>query len=100
MSSSPRRSRNSSVEAGGNFGAPPKPPRSGVELTAQARAASPSNESVSGSVDGFSSADERTASTSCCAERATSARRSRYACATASSTCRKLGSPCRGAGGK
>ena len=37
-SSSPRkcmRSRNSSVEAGGNFGAPPKPPYSGSNWRAQ-----------------------------------------------------------------
>ena len=56
--------------------------------------------SVSGSVEGASSADWRTASTIADAWRETSPRRSRYASETAVSTCWKLGSPCRGSGGK
>ncbi len=99
MSSSPRRSRNSSVDAGGNFGAPPNPPRSASNVRRRPRTASDRTVSVSGSADGSTSLDERTASTSCAADRPMSSRRSRYAVATAPSTCRKLGSPCRGAGG-
>ena len=44
-------------------------------------------------------ADRPTASTSCAADVTTSSRRSRHAAATASSTCGKLGRPCRGSGG-
>ena len=87
--------------AGGNFGAPPKPPCSRVELTRGApRAASASIESVSGSVDGSqlapTSASPRPAAARSARLRAPLAVR----VATASSTRRKLGSPCRGAGGK
>ena len=57
------RSRNSSVEACGNLGAPPQPPHSESNWRARARVASPSMLSVSGSADGASSADRRTAST-------------------------------------
>ena len=63
-SSSPRRSRSSSAEAGGNFGAPPKPPCSGSKTRRSPRAASERIESVSGSLDGATSLEERTASTS------------------------------------
>ena len=76
-SSSPRRSRNSSVDAGGNFGAPPNPPHCGSKMRPRLRAASPSTESVSGSFEGASSAESRTAATSWRADCATSARRSR-----------------------
>ena len=55
---------------------------------------------MSGSVDGRSVLECRTASTSCSAELVTSSRRSRQAPASASSTWRKLGSPWRSSGGK
>ena len=95
-SSSPRRCmrrRNSSVEACGNFGAPPQPPQSRSNCRSSARVASPSMLSVSGSVEGASSAEWRTASTIAEAWRETSPRRSRYASETAVSTCWKLGQP-------
>ena len=63
------------------------------------RSASASNVAVSGSADGRTS-DDRRESTSCAGLRATSQRRSRQAAAIESSTWRKLGSPCRGSGGK
>ena len=49
---SPRRSRSSSTECGGNFGARPKPPHSGSNDARSPRTASPSSDSVSGSDDG------------------------------------------------
>jgi hypothetical protein len=51
-SSSPRRSRNSSVGAGGNFGAEPQPPQIGSKPWRSAREASVSRLLVSGSRDG------------------------------------------------
>ena len=47
-----RRSRNSRVDAGGNLGARPKPPKAGSKVRAIARSASPSTASVSGSAEG------------------------------------------------
>ena len=49
ISGSPRRSRSSSAECGGNFGARPKPPHSGSNDARSPRTASPSSDSVSGS---------------------------------------------------
>src|SRR5919199_719429 len=43
MSNSSRRRRSSSVEAGGNFGAPPNPPHCGSNLARRPRTASPRN---------------------------------------------------------
>ena len=84
-SSSPRRSRNSSVEAGGNFGAPPKPPHSGSKPRAQAaRRLGEDRVGQRLARRGERRDDARTASTSRRADSATSSRRSRYACATAS----------------
>ena len=55
-----RRSRNSSVAAGGNFGARPEAAVDGVEaLRAAPRAASPSSSSVSGSARGPRPRDAR-----------------------------------------
>ena len=94
-----RRSRNSSAGAFGNFGALPQPPYVGSNVARRLCSAATSTESVSGSFDGRSSAEWRTASTSCAAARETSSRRSRHASAIESSTWRKLGIPCRGSGG-
>ncbi len=99
-SSSPRRSRNSSVEAAGNFGALPKPPKAGSKVRAMPRAASARSDSVSGSLDAGAFATLRSASSIRLACRSTSPRRSRHVSATARRTSRKLGMPWRGSGGK
>ena len=73
----------------------------GVEHSRRGRAPPPRASSRSAArPTARASLDDRIASTSWAADRPTSARRSRYAEATASSTWRKLGRPCRGAGGK
>ncbi len=52
ISSSPRRRRSSSTECGGNFGARPNPPDPASKTARRPRTASPSSDSVSGSLDG------------------------------------------------
>ena len=59
-----RRSRKSTVEAAGNFGAPPKPPHSGSKAERRAGSAPVRSSSVSGSADGATSADRRSDSAS------------------------------------
>ncbi len=99
-SSESRRSRNSSVEAGGNFGARPKPPFARSKVRAIPCSASSSSAEVSGSADGSIRAEWPTASTSRCACATMSPRCVRHASATASSSCGNDGIPCRGSGGK
>ena len=77
MSSSPRRSKSSSTEAGGNFGARPKPPHSGSKEPRTPRTASPRIDSVRGSVEGRVSEERRRAAVSSAAVCDTSPRRSR-----------------------
>jgi hypothetical protein len=72
--SSARRRSSSSTGALGNFGARPHPPYTGSKLCRSPRRAAESKLSVSGSVDGLSEPECRTASTSCAAERVTSSR--------------------------
>ena len=95
-----RRSRNSSVEAGGNLGARPKPPKAGSKVRAMPFSASSSSSAVSGSVDGWMRAELPTDSTRRRAWAVSSSRCSRHAWATASSTWVNEGSPWRGSGGK
>ena len=90
---SPRRSRNSIADAGGNFGAPPKPPL--------ARSCSPRSPSTAasraaafiGSADGFRRAPPRSRSAMRDPPSRISSVRSSHASATAPSTCRQLGRP-------
>ena len=101
ISSSPRRSRNSSTGAGGNFGARPQPPQLRVEARARARAAR--RRAARRSAARPTAAGARSsgcARSSFAPERSTSSRWSRHASATASSTCLNDGRPCRGSGGK
>ena len=95
------RSRNSSVEAGGNFGAPPQPPCVWSNPRSQRRAAHRRGaQADSGSARGQCPRRQRRSHRRArCACRATSPRRSRQASAIAASTSRKLGSPWRGSGG-
>ena len=78
-SKTPRRRRNSIVEAGGNFGARPNPPHCGSYCARSTRSASPKSASVSGSPEGVVRPLRCSDSTSARACSATSARRSRYA---------------------
>ncbi|CAM5718961.1 hypothetical protein SALBM217S_02926 [Streptomyces griseoloalbus] len=94
------RSRNSSTMDGGNFGAPPNPPR-----CASYSRVSPSSACASSCSPGTSSPptdSSRPARSRVIfpATSPTSSRRSAQACATPSSTCRNDGMPWRGAGGK
>ena len=98
--SEPRIMRNSSALAGGNFGAPPKPPYVGSNCVASVRSAS------SGVPGDRSSSGARTSEIA--ARRATvvgaaariSSRLEVHASATPSSTWRKLGMPCLLSGGQ
>ena len=98
---SPRASRNSSDAAGGNFGAPPKPPfRESASMRELSLGGLQEAAAWSGSADG----SIRATAPSCSRMRAV-ASRSRSRCdshdsTTASMTIRKLGIPWRGSGGK
>ncbi len=91
--SSPRRSKNSSVEAAGNFGARPNPPKAGSNVPAIPRAPSDRSDEVRGSADGGVCATLRSASAMRLAWRSMSSRRSLQVCETARSTSSKLGRP-------
>ena len=99
ISVSPRLSRNSSVECGGNFGAPPKPPQTGSNCARRFETAAVSSPELSGSADAWRRVPRRSSAVIAAACVVTVSRRSRHTSAIAVNTCRKLGSPCRGSGG-
>ena len=96
-----RGSRNSSVEAGGNLGACPKPPFSGSNERSSERTARAENRRGERLARTAPAARPPGSPASAPAPAGRDRRAgSRYASATARSTWRKLGIPCRGSGGK
>ena len=92
--------RNSSAEAGGNLGAPPKPPKFGSNWAARFCSASSITPADGASSGARTFAGALSPSTVRGADSRISSRRVLHASATPSSTWRKLGIPCRGSGGK
>jgi hypothetical protein len=100
ISVSPRRSRNSIDDAGGNFGAAPKPPLARSYERRSPSTASSSTLGSSSRSEGRRSAPPRSRSAIRAPPASISSRRSSHACDTASRTERQLGMPMRDSGGK